>query len=501
MIVYKSFEEAKNGTMIPVFLSGKTMESRYNPQRDAENLFNSINKNARFFLVFGIGSGTFIEILAKNIKDAKILALEINSEDIDFLLQNQSVKNLSDNSNIKLVSLDQLEEALLENYLPAKFGELCIVEQRAWVAENPKAIPSINQILKKTIGIIKADYSVQTHFGKIWTSNIMNNSSLAEKYSLYNFNRNIKNHLNKKAVVVAAGPSLDKTISLLTRTNSRDDYYIFATDTAGQSLLKKGITPDVIVSIDGQSVSYNHFITKSSDEKKSIYAFDLCSNSSAARHLFEAGSNVMYFCSGHPLSRAINSCNNNILPFYFSGAGTVTITALDMAIQSGFKEILILGADFAYPDGKAYAAGTYLDILYNQKSSKLAESEKNFSALMFRTELIENIKKTKTTEILDAYRLSLESYLTDKGIIFNKENEVYYLKNPSAKLSADNNSSKENTFSLKAFFEKIKSSKAEEIEVIFLPYIAWLRNSKEYKDLSYEELLKLALESIVRYNI
>ena len=36
--LYKSIETAKNGTLIPVFQNGKTMESRYNPERDAENL-------------------------------------------------------------------------------------------------------------------------------------------------------------------------------------------------------------------------------------------------------------------------------------------------------------------------------------------------------------------------------------------------------------------------------------------------------------------------------
>ena len=41
--IYKSIETAKNGSQIPVFQSGRTMESRYNPERDAENWFGNLS--------------------------------------------------------------------------------------------------------------------------------------------------------------------------------------------------------------------------------------------------------------------------------------------------------------------------------------------------------------------------------------------------------------------------------------------------------------------------
>ena len=75
MQIYKEFITAKNGSQIPVFTSGRTMESRYNPERDAENLCNSINEEAGFFLVLGIGSGIFL--LSQKSPESKILALEL----------------------------------------------------------------------------------------------------------------------------------------------------------------------------------------------------------------------------------------------------------------------------------------------------------------------------------------------------------------------------------------------------------------------------------------
>ena len=56
-------------------------------------------------------------------------------------------------------------------------------------------------------------------------------------------------------------------------------------------------------------------------------------------------------------------------------------------------------------------------------------------------------------------------------------------------------------FDYNVFIEKIKNASFEEIEVLLLPYIAWLRNNAAYKSKNYEELLKLAFNSIVSYNI
>lgn len=509
MKIYKAFEEAKNGTKIPVFLSGRSMESRYNPQRDAENLCNNIEANLQFFLVLGIGSGIFIELLSQKYPAAKIIGLELYKEDIDFLKESETIKKLCKNPLITFTPLEKLEETLEQNYLPARYGNLKIIEQRGWINEIQDKIESINSILRKSLGIISADYSVQAHFGKIWTSNILNNSLLAEKHSL-SFFEDRENILKKTAVIVAAGPSLDKTISILSDKNSRSEYFIFSTDTAGQALIKQGIIPEVIVSIDGQAVSYNHFMKEEEFHKAEIksaplFAFDLCSNFSAAKYIFESGNKVMFFSSGHPLSRAINVSNGNILNNIFSGAGTVTISALDLALLSGFTKLLILGADFSYFNGKAYTAGTYLDTLYNQSSSKLLKAEQSFSKLMFRTELKSITENIKTTEILEAYRLSLEKYLQEKNISFTNENDIYVLECKSSFNNSINQGmgifKKSASFSLKPFIKKVLESSSEEIEPLLLPYIAWLRNNDKYKNLTYNELLNLALQSIVSYNI
>ena len=493
--LYKSIETAKNGTLIPVFQNGKTMESRYNPERDAENLCNNIDTDARFFLVLGIGSGLFIKKLHEKYKDSFILGLETSDSDILFLKQIENVKYLSQLPNVRLESKASLYKALIENYLPAKYGDLKVIEQRAWLQENLSSLEQIKSDINKAAGIISADYSVQAHFGKVWQKNILNNSRLAEKTEKEKVIISEKER-NKTAVIFAAGPGLEKQIQ---KYSDKSKYYLIATDTAFSILNKKKLKADCVISIDGQNISYNHFlhnINTTSDSSKTLFYFDLCANSCIANKLFNHKENLHFFFSGHPLAAAINNCGANFLPYFFSGAGTVTITAVDFAVKNGFKNIHIAGADFGYLKGKAYSYGTYLDNLYNKTSSRLISSEFNFDKRMFRTPL-KKIKNKYTTEVLEAYRFSLEKYLSDYNISFIIEDDIYILNNPN-KYHAP---VKSKNFDYNVFIEKIKNASFEEIEVLLLPYIAWLRNNAAYKSKNYEELLKLAFNSIVSYNI
>ena len=126
-------------------------------------------------------------------------------------------------------------------------------------------------------------------------------------------------------------------------------------------------------------------------------------------------------------------------------------------------------------------------------------AEKTFSKLMFRTEL-KATGQTQTTPILDAYKISFEKYLEQNTISFIKQNDIYNLSVPDNKNELQTINSSKN-ISIKSFFNKLTSSSPEEAEILLLPYIAWLKNNKSYKNYPYSELLKLAFNTIVSYNI
>lgn len=488
--IYSDFFITKTGSKIPILQDGKSIESKYNPEKDADILLEQNSEKNDFFIVVGIGSGIFLTKLSQKFPSAKIIAVEYSKTDIDFLSELETIKDCKKNKNIIFSDFKNLKINILNNYIPAIYGNAKIIFQRIWSLENQNFQKKIKNEIQTSLDIIAQDYSVQSHFGKIWQKNIIENLfclSKLQKTECINPDR------KKIALVIAAGPSLDKNIEIIKKTP--EDFYIISTDTAYGILLKNKISPDIVVSIDGQNISTNHFFYKI-DYSKTNFIFDLCANSCITKKISKNSNKIFFFSNGHPFSEYAKNFSSSIKSI-FTGSGTVTIAALDIAIKLNFKQIFILGADFGYINNKPYAKGTYLDNIFSKDSFLTDSLEKKFTKLMFRTELKKITSKKTTTSVLESYKFSLENFLHEQNIDFFIENNIYKI---SKNENINNDFIKNEKFDFNNFLKKL-NSKDFSSQNIFLPYIAYLRTQKEFKDFNFEQLLKLAHYSIVRYNI
>ncbi len=505
-VSYSNIIISKSGISIPVFNNGKTVDSRYDPERESTRLCEQINDKTNFVIVLGIASGVLIKTILQKRENIFILAVEGEQTDIDFLMQLENVKELSQNKRVCFSTINQLFEKITQLYIPAFYGNLEVLEQRGWTSEHTSDLPQINIQIQKAVGIVSADFSVQSHFGKLWQHNILSNIKLVEKTKSINCT---EIPVNKTAVILAAGPTIDQTISQI--KDNLNNYYLIATDTAFSILLSYNIIPQVVVSLDGQNVSNSHFIhSKQFDFSNTIFLFDLCANDSAVKKIIDENGKVSFFISGHPLGDYINQKFNLCLPKLFSGAGTVTISAVDFAIQAGFKNITVAGADFGYSNGKPYAKGTYLDRLYNKNSERLNNSQNQFCTLMYRTPLIEKKPSLLTTQILEAYKTSFEDYLSSGGLIFSKENELYKITNqksvntftttPTPAKYPDGNSIVEQLY--KDFLSQDTNRTINSIydltktDICLLPLISWQKNNDNIDNTDFNYFYKKVLGGI-----
>lgn len=498
--IYKTFELAKTGYPIPIFQSGKPMHSKYNPEKEAETFVQNISKSD-FFIILGIGGGFHIQKLAETFPKSKIIGVEFSCEDIDFLKQHSPIcKNLAKKENVIFTSLTLLEKTICENWITAVFPSLSIIEYKSWTIENANITEKIKKIIRETISKISADYSVQVHFGKIWMHNILNNLKYNVKKSLKV--SDIKIIKNEKAIVLAAGPSLDSKIKYL-KENS-NICTIISTDTAYKTLLQHNINVDFVCSVDAQNVSTVHFLGKNNNPN-TTFIFDLTSNPSAPKKLLKDGQKVVFTNSGHPLISYIESiCEKNFFEKLQTGSGTVTIAALDFAKKLGFSNIEILGADFSYPNAKPYCKGTYLEQTFTPKINKFLPIETFYNKLMFRTKLIK-INKYATTEILNSYKISFETWLFENKFQYKNENFVYFAKKKSCKTEQKIF----HNFDYEDFKKRLQNELFVEknhktnpffltnFEKSMLPYISYLQEKKKIKD--FAQLLNLALYDFVRY--
>ncbi|MCQ2573690.1 MAG: DUF115 domain-containing protein [Treponema sp.] len=480
---YKDIIKAKNEELIPVLQNGKTIESLYNPQKDAERKIQSLSVSETFYIIYGLGSGILIEELIKKNPKSKIICLEFSETDINFLSNISRIKNLFQNPNIKIISKEKFYECFINEYLPSIHGNLQIIEQNNYFSVSKEYENFIKQQTKQALQDISKDYSVQAHFGKLWQHNILNNIKQTNTFHIENF------PTEKTCLILAAGPNLENYISEI--KNNDNKYFIIATDTAFSTALKFGIECNIVVTLDAQNISINHFTKKI--DKGQLFLLDYSSSPSIAKKIQKHNKDLLFFTSGHPLATYFTKKNINQLTLT-PGSGTVTIAALDFAIKAGFCNIKVIGADFSYPKNKPYCKGTYLDYLYNKNSTKITQSETTFCKLMYRTELIEE-NQIKTTETLKSYRDSFEKYLKSQKINFYKEQNCYVIKknyeNINKEFSNEILYSRESIISLCS--DDITRNKA------LLPYMAYCR--KQNPDFSVEKMEETAIKDLKRFTI
>lgn len=486
MHIYKEIIIAKNGSAIPVFKSGKSFHSKYDPQKEATMLSGNTSKND-FFIVTGLGGGYHIRELIRKFPESYFLVVENSEEDLYFLLKNiPAIKDLLLLTNLKVCTVNKLHSELVNTYVPAIYSTLALFPVNSWLQEVNK--DEILDSINRAISDISADFSVQAHFGKLWQTNIMNNLKHAKKQTIPQF------PLEKQCLITAAGPSLDKKIPEI--KENRDYIFLLATDTSFNTLVASKITPDAVISIDGQSVSYSHFLQKLPEE--TLYIFDLMGNSSAAKKAFNSNKKLLFTISSHPLEKLISKLCPGCFPEVDTSSGTVTIAALDFALKSGFSKIQIAGADFGYLDNKAYAKGTYLDSNFYGRQNKIDSGEKSFSKILYRTELKKISESKTTTEILEKYEKELYRWCENKACSVRKENDVFFIESPVSKKII----TKTENFDYDSFIKELrKIEKTEEIKAALLPYISWNKNKDSEKGIlkSFDEYSKLALNFILRY--
>lgn len=513
---YTSWTTAKTGQIIPCFYDGKPSASLYNPQKEAK-IFAELEcfATAGFIVIAGFGLGLHIIELIKKYPKSTIVVIEANTQSIDFLRKS---KNILIPSTCILCTPDTLYNTLLEQYYPPICGTFSFLPLRSWAQANATCFKNIQDIVQKALKAISADISVQSHFGKLWHRNILQNLTICENMAqnkLLNFSHTIF-PTQKTAFIAGAGPSLDLWFEKLKK--NRNDYYIIATDTAYKALIEHNVISDIVISVDPQHISLNHFLCEKNDQ--TVFAFDLCANPVSVQSIVNNNKTIFFFKSAHPLctlaeqwysaqlkhnskkrlSLNENDGKNEFFPSFSSGNGTVTLAALHFAHCAGFTTITTGGADFAYFNGKPYAQGSYLDTIYNCTSTKLCSAEYQFSALMFRTELIKlDSQDAYTTPLLQDYKLSFDDFFLYKNIYTDNKKSDNFIpaiyKTP---------------FPYKNFIQWYRSILNELVEQqkkpldienailkSLLPYVAWYSHTHN-KSIKIKEIFELGLKTTVQ---
>lgn len=362
---------SKTGKKVPALsIKGRItpLHSRFDPEKEGSR-FPEIYRSRGFLLFFGFGGAYHIAPFLNDDSVEKILIIDSDLSFFTATLQDMDLRNILLDKRISFLieeEMDFIKNAILSSYLPIITGDLQSIVLRPAIMYNPEYFEQVTEIVHEVLEQVGDDFTVQTRFGKKWFRNTVANLAKAEKASF-------KIGSIQKAFITAAGPSLDENIHQLEKM--RKDVFLIATDTSLPALLHRDIKPDIVISIDCQDISYNHFMQGYPEDVPLL--LDLASPSKLTRFTEDQ----LYFSSGHPFSIYVNR-HFRQFPQIDTSGGNVTHAALSLAQALGAREIYVMGADFSYPRGKSYAMETYLYPWFRNLESRYSSLESSFFTFM-----------------------------------------------------------------------------------------------------------------------
>jgi len=324
------------------------LHSRYNPHAEAVRYIDSLNlkDNIKHFILIEPGQGFLIPVLRERFKESKIIVLHAQEHGFNQLEEGLPV----------LSSLEDAEiQKFLELHINIDVDNAKIIEWR----------PSLNfykeayvKILSQAVAFIKrADAGNRTTaaFGTRWVRNFFRNLDTLNKNLLYK-------RMDIPVIITASGPSLEDALPFI--KEAQDSHFIIAASSSVMALTEFGISADLIIATDGGSWALKH-LYPCYRKKINALAVNLCAAlpsqcKNTPTLLLNDGSYWQSYIL-HELS----------IPSVIIGQrGTVSATAVDLALVLSGANIYLAGIDFSVNDIRTHVKPYGFDALFSGKANR-----------------------------------------------------------------------------------------------------------------------------------
>lgn len=314
-------------------------------------------------IMFGLSDGSYIEYLREKNSEMLIIVFEPSIILAKKLNDNGVIKKLYDSDNTVIVVGKEYYNQLYQ-FVATSIGYETLKYIRFFISPNyeriyAEEIKHVIRMIEEQCKLVEFNRNTILISKDRVNSNIFNNlydcieqKNLADLIDSFN----IINKNDIPAIIVSAGPSLDKNIMMLKKAKGKA--FIIAVDTALNALAKAEIMPDIAVTVD-PTKSVLLFSHEKMVEIPLVYGLS-------------ANSEIM---NVHKGIRIYHDAGDSVLNGFFDKfnkkrialetGGSVANNAYSLAQKLGFKTIIFVGQDLAYPNDQEHSADSYGDTRNN----------------------------------------------------------------------------------------------------------------------------------------
>lgn len=317
--------------------------SKYNMKKEIDNFLNDIKdiKNNSIFVIIGFATGEHLKKLREEYSKNSIFVLEPNEVIKKYA---ESLKWVNLDKNIKIFNLNSSEikkyinEFNVDNIninVFANYSKIYSEELKIFLEE-----------LKTYCINLKGNRTTKILFERIWFETLMKNIPYIVESIPANIYKN--SYEGKPAIIVSAGPSLEKNIDNL--NGYENEFLILTGARTLKGLLDRNIKPDIIAVLDPGEKMYKMVEDYIKTEEIPLFFYEGTNADVVKNH---KGTKILSRYS-HSYSKFIEEVTQ--MPIIEgNGGGSVAHYMTLHALYMGCNPIIFIGQDLAYESEKKYS--------------------------------------------------------------------------------------------------------------------------------------------------
>lgn len=350
-----------NKKEVPILQLGQVyIHDRKNPRQEAKKFieqFKNIPDHSDI-LFYGLGLGYHIKAYAEKYPDKPFSIYEPSPEVFYQFLCNTDLQQFPLHliKNIHLESSQDNPDSFCSHLVKKVKKSILIIDLPAYRDIFPQKHQAFFSQFEIHLNERRIALSPNVTFQKRWTINTVKNfTHVLNSPNVLLGKRDC--FVNKPAILVASGPSLEDEIENLREIRQKGLAYIFSVGTALNALVKRGVYPDAACTYDPSEE--NQIVCREVLEKD-IKSIPLIFGSTVGYETMEKypGPKMHMLMSQDAMAAFYLKTQMSDGLDFVTDASSIAVITLQLLYKMGFNPIILVGQNMAYLDGKNYTDGS-----------------------------------------------------------------------------------------------------------------------------------------------